>query len=134
MNKFMKYLFIFLFFIPAAVQAQVSGGQTLDIITKAISVGDVSTLSSYFDQNLDVSILDKEKSYSKVQATEAIQAFFNSNKPKSFNAVHNGTSRGSNDQYCIGNLSAATGSFRVYIYLKANSGTMVIKELRFDKE
>lgn len=130
----MKFLILSLFLTPIALKAQVAGNPTLDIITKAIGAGDVSTLSSHFDQSLDVSILDVEKSYSKTQAAEAIQSFFNNNKPKSFNAVHNGTSKGSNDQYCIGNLAASTGSFRVYIYLKSNSGAMVVKELRFDKE
>jgi hypothetical protein len=133
-NPTMKLFFVSLFFIPLVAQAQISSGSTLDIITKAIGSGDVPTLSSHFDQNLDISILDKEKSYSKAQAVDAIQAFFNNNKPKSFNSVHSGTSRGSTDQYCIGNLSSSGGNFRVYIYLKANSGTMVVKELRFDKE
>jgi len=131
----MRNLLFLLFFAPFTVLAsQGTNNPGLEAITKAIGSGDVESLAKYFDESLDVSILDSEKSYSKAQATEVVKSFFTSNKPRTFNAVHNGTSRGSSDQYCIGNLAASNGNFRVYIYLKMTGTTATIKELRFDKE
>jgi hypothetical protein len=48
--------------------------------------------------------------------------------------VHQGTSRGNESHYCIGNLSTDKGSFRVYIYTRVANGRHLIKELRFDKD
>jgi hypothetical protein len=63
-----------------------------------------------------------------------MRGFFNNNKPKSFSQVHKGTSRENSDQYCIGNLSASSGNYRVYLYLKVNGTNMQIQEIRLDKE
>ncbi len=99
-----------------------------------MSSGDADALASYLADNVEVSILDNEQVYSKAKATEVLRSFFSSNKPKTFNQVHQGTSRGNSDQYCIGNLSASTGSYRVYLYLKVSGTTTTIQEIRFDKE
>ena len=132
----MKNLLFLLFFAPAALFAfptlQTNPG--LDAINKAISSGDADALAKYFDDNLEVSILDEENTYTKAKATEVVKNFFANNKPKTFTPVHNGSSKGNSDQYCIGNLTASSGNYRVYIYLKTDGGSVAIKELRFDKE
>ena len=132
----MKNLLFLLFFAPVAIFALPTNNTNpgLDAISKAISTGDVETLAKYFDENLEVSILDDEKTYTKVQATEVVKTFFNANKPKTFTPIHNGTSKGNSDQFCIGNLAASSGNYRVYIYLKTVGTSVAIKELRFDKE
>ena len=109
-------------------------GATLADITRAISDGDAATLGKYFDQSVEVSILDKEDVYSQTQAVEIIKNFFTQNKPASFSQVHKGTSKGNDSQYCIGNLVASSGTYRVYIYVKVENGQSLIQELRFDKE
>ena len=121
-----------LLFAPFALLADQSN-PTLEAISKALSNGDADALSQYLADNVEVSILDKEQSCSKAKATGLLRAFFDSNKPKGFSQVHQGTSRENSDQYCIGNLSATTGSYRVYIYLKVGAGTTTIQEIRFDK-
>jgi hypothetical protein len=131
----MKNLLFLLFFAPmAALASQGTNNPSLDAITKAIGSGDIELLSKYFDEHLEVSIMDNEKNYSKSEATEVVKTFFGSNKPISFNPLHNGTSRESSDKYCIGNLTASSGNYRVYIYLKVTGANLTIKELRFDKE
>lgn len=128
----MKKLFVLLLFAPFAAFAY-QGNPSLDAITQALNAGNVETLSQYFADNVEISILDQEQLYPKAKATDVVRSFFNSNKPKSFNAIHHGTSRENSDQYCIGNLSATTGSYRVYIYLKMNGNNATIQEIRFDK-
>lgn len=128
----MKNLLFLLFFAPLTLVAG-QGNPSLDAITKALNTGDVSTLSQYFADNVEVSILDNEQLYSKAKATEVVRGFFDSCKPRSFSQVHQGTSRENSDQYCIGNLSASSGAYRVYIYLKMNGSSATIQEIRFDK-
>jgi hypothetical protein len=128
----MKKMLVLLMFAPFALAAY-QGNPSLDAISKALSSGDAEALSQYFGDNVEISILDQEQMYSKAKATEVVRSFFNGNKPKSFNQVHQGTSRENSDQYCIGNMAATTGSYRVYIYLKMSGSNATIQEIRFDK-
>ncbi len=121
-----------LLFAPFALMAD-QGNPSLEAIAKALNAGDVDALSKYFADNVEISILDNEQQVSKAKATDTLRSFFNSSKPKSFSQVHQGTSRESSDQYCIGNMTAANGSYRVYIYLKMNGANASIQEIRFDK-
>lgn len=129
----MKKLFFLLFLAPAIAFASV-GNPNLDAIVAALNSGDADGIAKYFGENVEISILDKEQIYTKANATTVLRTFFSSNKPKSFSLVHQGNSRGSTDQYCIGNLAANAGSYRVYLYLKMNGDKITIQELRLDKE
>jgi len=128
----MRNLFFLLLFVPAIAFGQTNA--SLEAITSALNAGDAESLSKYFASNVEVSIQDKEQMYTKAKATEVVRNFFNSNKPKSFSQMHKGTSRENSDQYCIGNLSADTGNYRVYLYLKVSGNNLSIQEIRFDKE
>jgi Domain of unknown function (DUF4783) len=127
----MKKLLFLLMFLPAFAFAQ--GNANLDAIGKALGVGSAETLAKYFADNVEITIGDKEQNVARAQAIEAVRAFFNTSKPKSFTQMHQGMSKENSDQYCIGNLSAANGNYRVYLYLKSSGGTLTIKEIRFDK-
>jgi len=128
----MRNLFFLLLLIPAFSFSQTNA--SLESITAALNAGDVEALSKHFAHNVEISIEDKEQVYAKAKATEVIRAFFNTNKPKSFNQMHKGVSRENSDQYCIGNLSSASGNYRVYLYLKVSGSSLSIQEIRFDKE
>lgn len=106
----------------------------LDAITKAISSGNADALGQYFDANVEIAVLDKEETYQKAEAVKVVKDFFAKNKPTSFKQVHQGASKGQDSQYCIGNMTASSGTYRVYIYMKVSGGKQVIQELRFDKE
>ena len=135
----MKNLVFLLFFAPFCLSAAPSiavlpqGNPTTELIAKALNGGDADALAKFFADNVEISIADKEQTYSKAKATEAMRTFFGANKPKSFSQVHQGTSRESSDQYCIGNMAASSGNYRVYIYLKVNGNNVLIQEIRFDK-
>ncbi len=128
----MKNLLLVILLAP--IIAFVNVEDNLDAITRAISNGDANALGQYFDANVEVAVMDKEDSYSKDNAVKVVKDFFTKNKPASFKQVHQGSSKGQDSQYCIGNLSANTGTFRVYIYMKVSGGKYLIQELRFDKE
>ncbi len=103
-------------------------------ITKAISAGDASALGQYFDETVEVAVLDQEDVYNKAQAVNVVKQFFANNPPSSFSQVHKGASPNNDSQYCIGNLVSGSRAFRVYIYMKVSGGKTVIQELRFDRE
>lgn len=129
----MRNLLFLLMFAPLALLAN-QGNPTLDAISRALGAGDVDALSKYFADNVEISVQDKEQLYPKAKATDVIRSFFGTNKPRAFAQVHQGTSRENSDQYCIGNLSSASGTYRVYLYLKASGNNITIQEMRFDKE
>ena len=107
---------------------------SLSNITKALGEGNTIELSSYFGENVEISILNQENTYSKDKASQIIENFFKSYQPRTFSQVHAGVSKNQNTQFCIGNLTTSNGVFRVYIFLKVESDKNVISELKFDKE
>ena len=103
-------------------------------IATAMSTGNAEALSKFFDSDVEISIADKEEIYEKDKAKTVIGDFFGKNKPKSFSQVHQGASKGKDTQYCIGEMPTASGSYRVYLYMKVIDDQYIIKEMRFDKQ
>lgn len=130
----MKNLLFILVLIPAFCFANTDPVSSLSAITKAISDGNATALGSYFDKNVEIAVLDNEDVYSKTEAINVVKNFFAKNKPESFSQVHQGTSKGKDSKYCIGNLVSGKGTYRVYVYMKVSGGDFLIQELRFDKE
>ncbi len=130
----MKNLLLVLFLFPLTTIAAAQNNPVLEAVARALSAGDADALARHLADNVDLSILEKEQTCSKAKAVELLRGFFSTNRPRSFNQVHQGASRGSNDQYCIGNLVTANGAFRVYIYLKVTGSSAVVQELRFDRD
>ncbi|MDX2134045.1 MAG: DUF4783 domain-containing protein [Saprospiraceae bacterium] len=128
----MKNVLLILLFAPLMAWTD-QGNPGLESIKRAIGAGDVPALSSYFADNVEISIAGSERLYPKAKAGEVVRGFFNTNKPSGFKQVHQGASRESSDQYCIGNLTTENGTYRVYIYLKNSGDEVNIQELRFDK-
>jgi len=124
----MKALFLFLFTLSFLNLSE------LDVIATALQSGDTNTLATYFDEQVEISVLDKEDLYDKATAKQVIATFFANNKPLTFDQVHKGTSQGENSMYFIGNLTTASKTFRVYVFLKVEGKKHLIQELRIDKE
>ncbi len=106
--------------------------QNFSEIGNAMKSGNAASLAKHFDSNVEVTILNTEAAYSKSQAEMVIKNFFSGNTPSQYKVVHNGDS-GSGATYQIGELSTSNGTYRTYIYAKAKSGTMIIQEIRFEK-
>ncbi len=128
----MKYFLLFLFSATLmGLSAQTAG---LDNISRALGAGDVAALSSHFDTEVELSLLDKEDVFPKDKAVAQLKTFFGTYPPRNFNQMYQGTSQGSDAEYCIGNLATGNGVFRVYIYLRKAAGKLIIQEMRFDRE
>lgn len=103
-------------------------------ITIAIGKGDIETLSKYFDETVEICILDLEDMVDKDEAKTEIESFFDDHQPKSFKVVHDGTSKGQDSRYFIGDLSTSGETFRVYVYLMSTQDSYLIQEIRFEKK
>ncbi len=102
-------------------------------ITTALRSGDAESLASFFDEEVELALLDEEDVYDKDDAKNLVAEFFKSHTAKSFSQVHKGTSKGEDSHYVIGDLSAGTETYRIYIYLKEIDGQYKIQELRIEE-
>jgi hypothetical protein len=102
-------------------------------VTNAIRKGSASELAVYFNSSIDLTVPDKEGSFSKAQAEQIVKDFFTKNTPKSFEIKHQGKSAdGSN--YAIGTLVTNTGHFRTYFLIKSIANKSYIQQLQFDND
>lgn len=134
MKTLILILSMFAPFSQATALKNISGvDDNLSVIQKALSEGDASTLSNYFDATLEITVLDKQDVLDKTKATETLKNFFAKNKPRAYNSVHQGSSKGSASHYTIGDMQTSGGNFRVYIYYKSNGSNILIQEIRIEK-
>jgi len=101
-------------------------------ILLSLETGNAKVLSDYFNQNVELVVLDKDNVYSKAQAKQIVGNFFKSFSPETFSIIHEGGKEGA--KYVIGNLKTTNGSFRVYFLLKKNTGKDYIHQLRIEKK
>ncbi len=101
-------------------------------IFKAFEVGNVETLSSYFNESIELILLDEEGIYSKAQATQILKDFFNKNRPKKFSILHQGGS--DKVKYAIGTLETPKQKYRINFLVKMNDGKPLIHQLRIQEE
>lgn len=125
-----RIIVVLLISLPFAV---FSNFDIIDNIANAIRSGNSKEVAKYFDTNVEITILDKESVYSKVQAEMVLRDFFSKNPVQSFEVVHRGTS-GEGSSYGIGPLKSSNQSFRVYFYVKQKGAASTIQEMRFEKQ
>lgn len=123
---------IFIFSILITLSSMVFSQEIYDKVTLAIKAGNAKELSVMFDNNIEITILDKEQTYSKAQAEQVVKDFFAKNAPKSFELVHKGSSN-EGSKYGIGTLITSAKTYRVYFLVKQKPSA-VIQELRFENE
>lgn len=105
----------------------------LDDVCRALGTGNVAELAAIMDEEVELTILDKEDLYSRADAKKALTAFFQQYTPTSFGKVHYGLSKGKDAEYCIGTLATNNGTFRVYIYVEKTAGGVLLQELKLDR-
>lgn len=103
-----------------------------DIIL-ALKKGDVASLTTYLDNNIEINISGKSDTYSKAQAIVILKDFFNKNSVKSFELLHQGEG-GGGSRFGIGNLTTSNGSYRTSFFLQKKSGALILNELRFENK
>ncbi|MFI5171264.1 MAG: DUF4783 domain-containing protein [Chitinophagales bacterium] len=127
-----KKLLVILMIVPVFIFGTIISD--LDNISAAIKAGNSKTLAEYFDNTVEVKVLNKEGAYSKSQAEAIVKDFFTKNPPKTFKFIHDGPSGGNNAHYAIGSLGTDKGKFRTYVYMKKINDKFLIQELSFENE
>jgi hypothetical protein len=118
-----------LLFLTGAVS--LASAQIPDDIILGLKTGNAKMLGSYFNQNVELVILENDNVYSKAQAEQIVTSFFARYQPERFSVIHQGGKEGA--QYVIGTLVTKQGSFRVYFLLKKNTGKDIIHQFRIEK-
>ncbi len=96
------------------------GFSVFSSITKYLAAGDAASLSSWFADNLDVTVISSTRNCSRKQAREILRSFFEANTPRSFTVTHKASE--ANKKYMIGLLNAGGELFQVTIYATSSSG------------
>ena len=103
-------------------------------ITKYLTAGDAASLSSWFADNLDVTIISTQRNCSRSQARQILRSFFAAYTPRSFEVTHKASE--ANKKYLIGVLNAGGELFQVTIYATSPSsgGTYKIQQLAISRQ
>ena len=123
---------IFTFAVISLVTLSFTMAQGIDEVVNAMKTGNASQIAKYFDNTVEITMLDKSNSYSKSQAELVLRDFFATNPVKGFEVIHKGENGGS--QYRIGNLNTKTGSFRTTIFMKQKADKQLLQEIRFETQ
>jgi hypothetical protein len=128
-NKFsLLVLFLLsLMFTGLTVEAQIP-----DEIISGIRSGNSTRLAKYFNQNVELAVLDNESVSSKSQAQQIVNDFFKKYPPLKFSIIHQGGKGDSN--YAIGTLETQNGKFRVYFLIKTVNQVTFIHQLRIETQ
>ncbi|WP_018472586.1 DUF4783 domain-containing protein [Echinicola pacifica] len=104
-----------------------------DEIALSIKAGSSRELSSFFDEEVQLTIIGNEGDYSKNQAELVIKDFFKKFPPVDFEIVHRGKS-GTSIAYFIGTYQSNSLSFRMLIKCKKDKNDNNIYAIDITKE
>lgn len=125
-------LFISVLLPFTAAMAQSGEYDVFVPISKYIVQGDAQSLSAWFADNLEVSIISSTRTCSKTQARQIVKTFFDSYTPRSFTITHKASR--SNMKYALGQLSAGGEVFIVTVFVSEKGGSYVIQQLKIDRQ
>ncbi len=135
MSTIKKFAFVFFLISGLYFTAFSQKNKIPEEIIVSLGNGDSKVLSNYFNQNVELVVLENDNVYSKAQAQQIVNNFFTNFSPVAENAftiIHDGGKEGA--KYVIGNLKTNNGNFRVYFLLKQNGGKDYIHQLRIEKK
>lgn len=130
----MKILFslVFMAFTTLGIAQNEPKADIIDEVAEHIKAADVKELSLLFDVTVELTIQERESSYSKAQAEIILKNFFNKYQPQSFKVMHRGSSE-KGGKYLIGLLVSETGTnFRTSIVLLEKNNQYYIQQIRFE--
>ncbi len=103
-----------------------------DAVINAINSGNAKSLAAYFNNTIELTLLDKEGVYSKTQAEIILKDFFEKYPVKQFKVLHQGGKESS--KYAIGTLSTDSNTFRITLFFKTEGAGLLIHQLRIENE
>lgn len=125
MKTLISVIFMFCSLQIANAQHEVSAD-----ILKAISDGNATVLSAYFNNNVELAVGSVNDVFSKQQAAGIMQDFFKNNKVSSLQVLHKGTKESA--AFSISTMKTATNTFRVYVLVRKVGPKQLIQQLRIE--
>ena len=109
----------------------VTFGQISPQIVSGLKAGDSKAVAGFFNENVEMVVLERENICSQAQGEQILKDFFSKNKPTDFKITHQG---GSDAPYAIGKMQTSAASFRIYFLMKSVGGSYKIVQLRIEKD
>ncbi len=123
---------LFVAFISMSFVQVETKNDIVDELAELIRDANVKDLSAYFDSTVELTLQERESTYSKAQTEIILKNFFLKNPPKSFKVMHRGASE-KGGRYMIGMLTTESGaSFRTSIVMQDKTAGLRIQQLRFE--
>ena len=126
-----KSRFVLFFMLCLIVNPLISFGQIPEQIIAGLKAGDAKIVASYFNENIELVVIDRELVCSQAQGEQILKDFYTHNKPLDFKITHQG---GEDSSYAIGKMQTGNGNFRIYLTLKSKAGKAQIVQFRIDKD
>jgi Na+-transporting NADH:ubiquinone oxidoreductase subunit NqrC len=124
---FNKALLVFSLFFVAPTQKEIN-----ETINNFIQQGKSNELSSYFDEKIELKVVDKENLFSKSQAEKIIEEFFRQFPPDDFTEIKNNTLKQAK-QFVSGRYTSGKFKFKISYLLKKENNNFLITQLRIEK-
>jgi len=128
-----KFLLMFSFLIVFYISFCQDVTHISNNIADAIKKGNAKDLAVYFDSNIELTLIDKDGTYSKSQAEIILKDFFAKNPPNDFSINHNGASKDLSQFYIGSYKTSNKQNFRIYYLIKSVSGKMLIQQLQIQE-
>jgi hypothetical protein len=128
MKKNLLFIVLLLSLSPVICSAD-----AIDDIATAIRSGNAKNISKFFNENVDLKLIEQEDLYSKLQAEMILKDFFIKHPVKSFSVAHKSEQK-NGSQYVIGTLETSNGKFRTYFLIKTTGTQIFIQQFRIETE
>lgn len=109
------------------------GQNAVDDVVSAIKSGNSKMLANYFGNAVEISLPDKDGTFSKSQAEMMMKDFFTNHPPASFIVNQKGASTGGS-KFVIGTYKSGSVVYKVYLLLKASGQTFTLQQIQFEED
>lgn len=128
-----RFLFPVLVFIMPFLHSTTNQADFIDEMSSLFKSGNAKEIGKSFSSSVELTMLNEEDVYSKVQAEQILRDFFTKHVPVGSSILH---PINSNLNYRFGVLSLVTrnGKFRVSVTARKSGNVFLITELRIESE
>ena len=99
-------------------------------ISNAFKEGNVTTLATSMDSEIDLSLSGVNEKYTGADAIVLLDAFFKSNKPSGFTVLHHADKNETG--FVVGKLPSESKEYRVNITYRAEGDKAIIQSIRIE--
>jgi hypothetical protein len=125
----MKYTLTLLFLMLFKVSF---GFDIIDDLNNVFKNGDIKTLSSYFSNTVELSIMDQDDIYSASQANLILKDFFSKNPSNGTKIIHKVVSNASY-KFGVIQYNSNKGVYRISFELKGNGSEIKLTQIRIEE-